>query len=279
MQAFPVKDKSAQSYKDALLSFIQFYDYSISSFCSDKEAALSRKFKTFLLDNYGIRCYHILSHSKAYKAEAAIKYVKVRLSTAVEASLEIAKKKASSKGQALSAAENLKLRYWLDHLENIVVHYNQQLIPGTNIKRGSISSANQLSLISALYRTNEPLNLLSEGTRSHWPAEFMNLFFRYKINEKVHLATRSFYKLKNIFVKYSVEGNYHPRIFIIHERRLKTNRRFTIVPVYLLRDTTTGEVLEGIFYAAELIAVLHLSQLNKRKRRLQEEEEEAEEEA
>lgn len=278
MQAFPVKDKSKNSYKAALLSFIQFYDYSISSFCSDREGALSTRFKKFLLDNYGIRCYHILSHSKAYRAEAAIKYLKIRLSTAVEASLEIARKKASAKGQKLSKAENLKLRYWLDHLENIIVHYNQQLIPGTNIKRGSVRKDTQLALISALYRTNEPLSLLSEGTRSRWPSQFLNLFFRYSIGEKVHLAIRSFYKLKNIFVKYSVEGNYHPRIFIIHERRLKTNRRFTIVPTYRLKDTTTNEVLEGIFYASEMIAVLHLNKLNKQKKRLLEQEMEKEEE-
>lgn len=268
MQVHLVPDKSATSYKEAIRSFVDFYEGGLDRILTDKEPALSRKMERAILKPLGIKLVYLQGHSKSFLAETMISYVKRRVSIALEATKEIERRKAKEQGRKMTPADYHRLRNWVDFVPGIVNDFNNRVLPGTKVKRGSVSQHRFLHAIKALYRTETPLNLLSLGIPGkNWPKGFKNKLFKYRLAAKVNLAWRAYYRIKSGFHKPSEKGSYHPKVFVVCERLIKTNRKGVLIPVYRIKGEDDQQVLESIVYPSELVAAKYL----KRKRKSGEE--------
>lgn len=251
---YPCKNKGADSYKKAIEHFVSSFSAGVWSITSDMESALSKSFCQELSDRFGISFRTIRTRSKASAGEVGVKTVKARLSLSLAARRELLEKKL---GRPLTIAERNKSYRWIELLRSITVNINNQVIKGTTIKRGSVTPSDVVKVLEQKYKTRVPLNALSEGLRNYWPESFKDLFFRFSINDLVHLSRPSYYKEKNTFSKHTVTGAYHPIRFKIRERVVRTNKLGIIIPAYKIAYKSNGSELDGIFYEKDLTPSLY----------------------
>jgi hypothetical protein len=152
---------------------------------------------------------------------------------------------------------------WLHLLPGIIRQYNNGFVSGTTVRRMDVNAQNYLKLLEQLQSSDDPTLLFNIGTTTHYPKPLEKLIWRYKIGQKVLLARRVDYTLKNKsnFEKPSLVGSYGPEVYTVTERAGKNNWKLFICPVYRLSGLTSW------FYESEIKPALFAEPKLRRKRR------------
>jgi hypothetical protein len=145
---------------------------------------------------------------------------------------------------------------WIDKIDGILKNYNSQFVPGTNLRRDSITKDNFMTLLEQLTKSTDP-TMLWNLSRSHNFSPWMqNKIWRYSIGDKVLIAREADYTAKGqqtskggSFFKRSIEGSYSPTVRVIKDLWLKDSRYF-LSAVYEIHG------LSGLFYQSELVRAL-----------------------
>ena len=97
---------------------------------------------------------------------------------------------------------------WIEIIQQICREQNNLTIAGTNIKRSDVTPQNYVSLLEVLWKSTEPTMLfnLSDGPR--YPSALAKYLWAFKPGDKVALARRVNYKLRDYspYEKVSVKG-------------------------------------------------------------------------
>lgn len=231
---FPVRNKTSESWENAIWALVQSRDSDVRVIISDRDAACSKNFLKKIKAELGIGWVYAHNRSKSFRAELAIKEVKERLS--------IAMKLANSKK-------------WVDKIESIVKHHNDQFVKNTNMKRSSINKDNFISFLQQKLDVGDPSALTNITDTKHLITPLANQLFKYDIGDRVLISETLNTKVKkNIFKKKSMQGRYSTEIFTVVDRQLKSKYSLYVIPVYKLKSENSG-VLKGIFYEKDVIPV------------------------
>ena len=151
---------------------------------------------------------------------------------------------------------------WTAHLPGILSDYNSALITGTKIHRKDVNQGNYLSLLEQLYRSPEPSMRFNMAETFRYPSALSRYLRRYKVGDKVLLARRVDYDLRDrhYFEKPSVAGTFGAAVYTITACRTKLNSALFLCPVYSLSTKS------NLFYESELSPALFD---NKKRRRRQ----------
>jgi hypothetical protein len=242
---YPCKGKSTPQWEQAVDSFVEQVG-NVNVIYSDRDAvATSHTFRDTINKLYGIRWYFMAKGSKSYLAERYIRYVKEKLSQALE----------------LKETKN-----WLQFVGPIVKEYNNERIEDTDYKRSSISNHNFIDFLSQRFKLNKNSALKNKIKLSNDPTllinsariysdfmtkEWNDSIFKYKPGDKVYLARRADWKNQKLhsFFKTSHWGTFGPTIYTIASRQLRATKNFKgYVPVYALKEIGS----EHFFYSVEL---------------------------
>jgi hypothetical protein len=235
MTCLTFANKSQQSWEKGVTTMIKELYPCVTTIITDRDTAVSGEaFQKRIKKTLGVSWYHLRNRSKAYKAELGIKFLKRRLAIAL---------RANKKGD----------NNWLQHLQPILDDYNNQVVPGTTIRRSDVNKYNQRRVLEQVYGSKDYERLFTGSVASNFSPELRRrLGFKFRVGQKVLLAKVSnYFTKKSAFDKPSVEGSFGDRVFTIRECLLKTDRtkRFYNF-VYRL------EGVEGLFYPTELIPAL-----------------------
>ena len=142
---------------------------------------------------------------------------------------------------------------WATHLPGILKAYNNSLIKGTNVRRGDVDQNNYLTLLGKLRRTTEPTMIFNMTESFRYPSALAGYIWRYKVGDKVTLARRVDFQLKDrhYFEKASVKGTYGPSIYTITACKTKLNGDYFLCGVYSL-----DKIPNVLFYESELSPAL-----------------------
>jgi hypothetical protein len=142
---------------------------------------------------------------------------------------------------------------WLRLLPAVCQNYNDQPVTGTNVKRKTVNQFNYISLLEQLRKSTSPTMLFNIAHTTTYPQPLEPLVFRFKVGEKVLLARRSDYTVKNFstFEKPSHVGAFGPEVYTVVGRAGKNNWKLFICPVYKLTSPSTG-TLSSWYYESEL---------------------------
>lgn len=242
---FPSKGKSTYQWEQAVDSFVERVK-NVNVIYTDRDAvATSVSFREKIYNLYNIRWYFMAKGSKSYLAERYIRFVKEKLSQAIDIK---------------------KTKNWIDYVKNIVDEYNNERVEGTTFKRSSISNHNfydflgqrlKLNRNSALknkIKLSQDATLLINSARiySNFISEDWNRsIFKFDVGEKVYLARRANWKNEKIttFFKASHWGTFGPELYTITNRHLRATKDFKgYVPVYALKEIGPNH----FFYSTEL---------------------------
>ena len=244
----PAKTKTMDSFLTAIKAIFQLSPiHSVRVLLSDRESALhSRHFVARLKDELGINAQFLAVRSKAYAAELALRWMKVRLSRAMVA-----------KGT----------RCWTVLVDPIVRSHNAQRIPGTRYRRVDVNKNSWLDvaeqILSARARraggdgrvddAGAVFNTASVGEAGLSRERWKRKLFKFRLGDKVLLSRRSDYRDKTAFPKPSVDGAYGERVHTVIGAYLRDTIRLEKVTVYKLRDDVSGEPMRGFYYDNELL--------------------------
>ena len=224
----PVKDKTSESYKDALRKVAETSSiHKISVLLSDRERALTSPATVKELElKYGIKMKFLSFRNKAYLAELFVSIVKKMLGVA----LAYAKKRG---------AENPN--NWIKFLKPVEKHLNSRKVPGTNFSRSSVHEFNYMQMRNEQENgeayTNMNIADVSSRVLSDGSGNWNKHFFKYKKNEKVLLDLRALKGLsrRTLFHKAARQGGYSKESYLVAEARLKSNKAGGYTPVYKVR--------------------------------------------
>ena len=235
--AIPVKNKSSQSWEDGVRQMLDGSYGELTTVVSDRDAAVtSLKFREAVQRKYGIRWTFLVNRSKSYHSERCIRYLKDRLSQAMQQSGS---------------------KRWVDSLEQVVRDYNSRPVTGTNIKRLSVDKMNFMDVLRQKSKLEDPSVLFNLGEARHFSRRLGDKLFRYKLDDHVLISRDANYLLKDrergMFVKRSMKGAYGPIVYKIVARILKNNAQQFLTPVYALKAVMKNDKdPQGYFYEQEL---------------------------
>lgn len=146
---------------------------------------------------------------------------------------------------------------WVRHLPGVLRDFNNSKIKGTDVKRSSVNHTNYLDLLGKLRHTSEPSLLFNMTEAFNAPSGLARFLWRYSLGDKVLLARRVDYAIKNrsYFEKPSVSGTFGPRVYTVVACRTKLNAEYFLCPIYGISSPGTGR-LSGYFYESELSPAL-----------------------
>jgi hypothetical protein len=150
---------------------------------------------------------------------------------------------------------------WVDLVPKLERHYNSQNVSGTSVRRSHVNQHNYLELLEQLFKTDDPTALFNLSSTDSYPPPIAKMVWRYDVGDKVILARRSDYALKDrhYFEKASVVGAYGPEVRTVVRRVAKHSGKLFVCPVYELSG------LEGtFFYDSELRRALFAEDAGKR---------------
>jgi len=236
---YPTKGKDTKQWLDSIAKFIEG-TRDVKIIYSDRDAvATSPKFRRHVQSKYGLKWKFLKKGNKSFLAERYIRYVKIKLSQALKSGVS-------------------KDRNWTEYVEEIVKTYNNQIIPGTTYKRGSISDVNFDRFASQLFKSKqidlERYNSFAAGPFES--SEWNKRAFKFQIGDKVLLSRAANWKkgvpAGGAFAKASVDGAYGETEYTISGRQLRADRNYKIlVPVYSLAEFGGNQHLH--FYENELV--------------------------
>jgi len=246
---YPCQGKSTIQWENAVEQFVDVVR-NVSVIYTDRDAvATSSTFRQKIYDLYKIRWYFMVKGSKSYLAERYIRYVKEKLSQAME----------------IKDTKN-----WIQFVQPIVNEHNKEKIEGTSYTRASISSSNFNHFLTQRLNINKNTKfikkylpnvkvsddptLLINSSRiySNFISQKWNdSIFSFTPGDKVYLARRADWKNQKLgaFFKTSHWGTFGSTVYTIANRQLRATKNFKgYVPVYSLKEIGS----EHLFYASEL---------------------------
>jgi hypothetical protein len=242
---YPSKGKSTSQWEQAVDNFVEQVK-NVNVIYTDRDAvATSKTFREKINNLYGVRWFFMVKGSKSYLAERYIRYVKEKLSQALE----------------IKQTKN-----WIQFVNNIVKEYNSERIEGTSFKRSTITTLNfneflnqrlKLNRHSALQKKIKLSNdatLLINSARIYSrfiSKEWNKSIFKFDVGDKVYLARRADWKNQKtgLFFKTSHWGTFGPSVYTVVNRHLRATKNFKgYVPVYSLKEIGP----EHFFYSTEL---------------------------
>lgn len=258
--ALEIKNKTTKELFQAIANIIAKGPFKqVHTLVWDQESAItSSKFRDLLQNEYGVKVFFLKSRSKAYLAELAVAYIKKRIAMKVEASGN---------------------KRWIGNiLQNIIRHYNEQNVPGTKFKRGSITRKNTELFLRAKLKTKNPTLTFNASTlkpSSLRSSEWRDKLFKFQVGDEVlvlkkakiygnneiddsyvkkkskinddptYRPTNKSVSKKGVFKdKSTLKGSYSRKSFTIAERTLKSSNQWFWTAVYKLEER------EGFFYEA-----------------------------
>lgn len=143
---------------------------------------------------------------------------------------------------------------WVRLIPEFVRFHNSQPVTNTSVKRSSVTKHNYVALLSELFRTEAPTMLFNISATEDHPEPLAKLIFKYQEQDKVLLARRVNFTLKNrnSFEKESVVGAFGSKVYTISRRMAKHNADLWITPVYQL-----AEIPGSWWYTSELSPALY----------------------
>jgi hypothetical protein len=236
LAAVPVKSKSTASWEMATKQFIEVFFDGVVVIQSDREAALtSVKFAEKLKRDFGVEIVHLKQRQKAHLAERYGRYVKERLSVAC----------------SFNKKNNLN---WTRHLISVIKEFNGRIITGTSFRRSSIDKTNFLDLLRQLHKIEDPDVLMNLSTSSNHSDRVKKKLWKYKVNDRVVLLRSANYqvgqKSSGVFTKFSTEGRFSTRQYVITRLILKRDKALSLIPAYEL--SYGGKKLSGMYYEREV---------------------------
>lgn len=253
-----IKSKKQSEFEKAFYKFVDYWDDSLHTLVSDEDSSISKNFQKRMQEETGVIFRQLRVGAKAAKSERMIGYVKEQLSLGLSSRIELYNKERKKNNKPLDRKKLFELQNWISDIDDIVLRYNRRTIKNTGVVRGSVNRGNYIELISKLYKTDRPYNVLSEISRNNFPEEFLDDIYSYNVGDKVLLNSSSYYREKDIFKKKSVEGEFLPRPFVINSRHLTLNKNQFLVPSYTLIDLKDNSLLKGFFYGPNLRPALFL---------------------
>lgn len=196
---------------------------------SDKDSvATSDKFKRTLLRRFGVSWSYLPSRNKAHIAESMIAHVKRALSMALEA--------------------NPGEKDWTKFVGAIVEKHNNSVVPGTDVRRKSVSKANYMQLLEKLFRSGQPDMLLNVSTSQNISRRLGRFLWKYSLGDVVRVRIGSTYaETRSKFYKTSAGGSFSKRTFVIARRVLKSSGDLFLCPLYRLKNH------RGLQYESDLL--------------------------
>lgn len=175
------------------------------------------------------------SRSHAFRSERMISYLKTHLTLAMRTSQD---------------------GVWIDKIPGILAEYNSRLIPGTTIRRDSVTKENYYSLLEELTKSTDPTMLFNLSRSHSFSPWLQGKLWKYSIGQKVLIAREADYEAKGqqttkggSFFKRSIEGAWAPTVRTIKDLWLKDSKYF-LTPVYEIQS------LHGLFYESEVLPAL-----------------------
>ena len=231
----PVLNKKQESWEAAIRRMLELTYSDIHLLITDRDVIASKQFRQQIFDSLRIRWAFIRIRSKSWMVERAIPDIKKRYSIAMQ----------------LNNTTN-----WVQFTDDICQHYNRQYIPSTNLRRFEVDKMNYLSVLEQLYKTRKPALQFNTFSLGHFPKKMETKLFKYPIGTKVLLSRKVSYKMKtHVFEKPSVIGYWGDTIYEISDLKLKHGSKWTLVPVYQLRNAETKKILKGYYYGVEIMKV------------------------
>lgn len=234
----PTITKGTSSWQRAIERIIEERTGEIRCFVSDRDSAVSRRFRESIKKRFGISWLFLSGPSKAAVAERMIREVKTRLSLAVAAS---------------------KNDQWWQFLPAIEKSMNSiEIVRG--IKRSSVNKHNYLDVVSKKYRRSKDSSLPFHTSSGVSFGPLVSPYvYRFNLDDKVLVRRRVDPNEKfTIFDKSSVEGNYGSTVYVVTGRILKSSSDLYLVPMYKLsRRAADGDLVavRGFHYQNDLIKV------------------------
>lgn len=249
---YPCQGKSTVQWEKAVEQFVDIVR-NVSVIYTDRDAvATSASFRQKIYDLYTIKWYFMVKGSKSYLAERYIRYVKEKLSQAME----------------IKQTKN-----WIQFIDVIVNEHNKEIIEGTSYTRAAITNTNFNHFLTQRLQINKNPKL-KKYVKKHLPntklsddptllinssriysdfisSKWNDSIFTYKPGDKVFLARRADWKNQKTgpFFKTSHWGTFGPTVYTISNRQLRATKNFKgYVPMYSLKEIGS----EHLFYATEL---------------------------
>lgn len=243
----PTRGKGTAQWLESIERFVEL-SRQVSVIYSDRDTvAQSARFRTQLMNRFGIRWHFLRSRHKSFLAERFIGYVKKKLSQA----LEHAQRRAGP---------SRTVKRWIDYVEPLTNIYNAQKIEGTNYRRRTVSRENFNDLLTQIFDNDKNydlrFNAFSVGDFSQRP-EWNKKIFKFSLGDKVRVNRRADWadpENRLGFVKASTRGSFGRNIYTIAGRQLRWNKNYNkLIPVYALDGLPPGAGFT--FYEADLVRV------------------------
>ena len=233
----PTRGKDTKQWLNSLAQFIE-KTRQVSVVYSDRDSVASQAFREKMCKDYNIKWYFLKKGHKSYLAERYIGFVKTKLSQALQSDEALAKKKR-----------------WVDLVDPLVREYNQQLVPGTKLRRQAVSRENYSSFLAQLFGSPDYDLQISGRILSPFQSDRWNrLAFAFQLGDRVRVSRKADWtdpENRKGFKKVSNVGGYGSRLYTVSGRQLrstKDGKRF--VPVYQLAEIKDGG---HVFYENELL--------------------------
>lgn len=243
----PTRGKGTAQWLESIEKFVEL-SRQVSVIYSDRDTvAQSARFRTDLMERFGIRWHFLRSRHKSFLAERFIGYVKKKLSQALEHA-----QRRSGKGTPV--------KRWVDYVEPLVKIYNDQKVEGTRYRRRTVSRENFNDLLAQLFGNDKNYDLrfnsFAVGEFSHranWNAKL----FKFSLGDQVRINRRADWadpENRLGFVKASTRGSFGRRIYKVVGRQLRWNKAYTkLIPIYALDGLPPGGGFT--FYESDLVRV------------------------
>ena len=255
---YPCQGKSTQQWESAVALFVDAVQ-NVNVIYTDRDAvATSPAFQKRILDLYNIRWYFMVKGSKSYLAERYIRYVKEKLSQAME----------------IKGTKN-----WIQFVPAIVKEYNSEKIGNTSYTRASVDAKNFNHFLTQRLKINknskfikqylprvkvsDDPTLLFNSSRIYSnfiDSSWNSSIFTFSPGDKVFLARRSDWTKPAVggaFFKTSHWGSFSSEVYTVSNRQLRATKHFRgYVPVYTLQEFGPDRT----FYATELRAAARRQQ-------------------
>ena len=227
----PTKGKDTRQWLNSIAKFVE-NTRDVQLVYSDRDAvATSPSFRQGLVSKYGIRWHFLKKGNKSFLAERYIAFVKKKLSQALLGNND---DDANDKGKGKGKGK----KRWIDYVPAICQTYNDQIVPGTKLKRSAIGKHNFDLFIERLFGESAA-NRHSSFKAGPFETESWNrAVFKFQLGDRVRvLRTLDGKQAGGSFAKNSIEGAYSTRVFTVAGRQLRANRlRTRLVPVYSLAE-------------------------------------------
>jgi hypothetical protein len=220
--------------------------HSVRVVLSDRESALhSARFIERLRTELGINAQFLQVKNKAYAAELALRWMKVRLTRAMIA-----------KGT----------RCWTALVDPIVRSHNVERVPGTRYRRVDVNNNSWLEVAAQKLEADsrrggggpmeDVTTAFNTGTtsESQIPEAWRKRLFKFRVGDRVLLSRRSDYRETNkTFPKPSVEGAFGSDTYTVIGAYLRNTRTLEKVSVYKIRSDASKRTVPGFYYDNELL--------------------------